>query len=202
MTLDTILALFGAMTALAIIPSLSVLTVVARSAALGFNHGLATTVGIVSGDLVFIVLAISGLAAVSENNNSLFVVVKYFGGAYLIWLGIKLAQSRGKFAEIEVEPTSWFSSFLCGLLITLGDQKAILFYISFFPAFLDLSRVSVTDTTIVMIIATVAVGGVKLGYAYLAERVKSLLINRVHRKMNLVAGSVLISTGILLIVKT
>jgi len=53
-------------------------------------------------------------------------------------------------------------------MITLGDQKAILFYLGFFPAFLDLVAMSALDTAVILLVTTVAVGGVKLAYAGMA----------------------------------
>ena len=60
------------------------------------------------------------------------------------------------------------------MLITLGDQKAILFYLGFFPAFIDLSSMTPADTLAIVIIAIIGVGGAKLVYAYLASRASLL----------------------------
>ena len=203
LTLESTLALFGAMVALAMLPSLSVLAVVARSAALGFSHGLATAMGIVVGDFIFIVLAIYSLSAVAENMSGLFKLVQYGGGIYLIWSGIKLIRDRSKSMEVvRVETTSRLSSFASGLSITLSDQKAIFFYLSFFPAFLNLNQVSIFDVIIVMAISTVAVGGVKIGYAYLADRARFLgQSHSMRRVINLTTGSLLMVTGIFLLTK-
>ena len=197
-------ALFGAMATLAIIPSPSVFAVVARSIASGFAHGLVTVLGIMVGDLLFIILAIYGLSAIAETMNAFFFLVKYIGGAYLIWSGIKLWQSRSQFVDFEeIKESSWLSSFLSGLLITLGDSKAVFFYISFLPAFLELSSISIMDTIAVVTIATIAVGGSKLGYAYMGDRARSLFNNSKSKKrMNVAAASVAICTGIFLITKT
>ena len=196
MTLTDIAALFAAMVALAIIPSLSVFVVTIRSAALGFTHGLTTVLGIVIGDFVFIVLAIYGLSAIAKM-TTLFVIAKYLGGAYLIWLGIGLIRSRTKFTQIEnVSESSLWSSLVTGLSITLGDQKAIFFYMSFFPAFVDLSNISVLDTVIILAIAAIAVGGVKVGYAYMADRVNLAKNFGASKAIELVAGSVMVGAGI------
>ncbi|MDJ0574451.1 MAG: LysE family translocator [Xenococcaceae cyanobacterium MO_234.B1] len=204
MTLSSIAGLFGTMTILAMIPSPSVFAVVARSIASGFTHGLITVIGIVVGDFVFIILAICGLSAIAETMDSLLILIKYLGAAYLIWLGIELWKSKSKTVEVEaIRESSWLSNFLTGLFITLGDQKAILFYLGFFPAFLELSSVSIVDTSIVLVIATIAVGGVKLGYAYLADKARSLFqSSKAKRGMNITAGIVMISTGIFLVAKT
>lgn len=203
MTFSNITALFGAMVILAAIPSLSVFTVVARSIASGFIHGSMTAIGIVIGDIIFIILAIYGLSAIAETAMSnLLIVIKYCGGAYLIWLGIMLSRSQPRLIEIEEGETSYLSSFLSGLLITLGDQKAILFYISFFPAFINLKTVTAIDTMTIIAIASLAVGGVKLGYAYTADKARLLLKRSKTRKsVNLIAASVMIITGIYLIAK-
>jgi len=167
MTFSGIAALFGAMIVLASFPSVSVLTVSAKSAAYGFSHGVFTTLGIMVGDIVYILLAIYGLSFLVDTN--LFVWLKYLGGAYLTWLGIKLWSSKPKIADVEgIKESSLLSSFLAGLLITLADQKAILFYLFFFPAFVDLSTLTLWDTGIIIVIALIALGGAKLSYAYLA----------------------------------
>ena len=204
MTFSSIFTLFGAMAVLAILPSPSVFAVVARSIASGFTHGLITVIGIVTGDFVFIILAIYGLSAIAETITSLLILVKYLGGAYLIWLGIKLSRAKLQNVEIEaITESSWVSNFLSGLLITLGDYKAIFFYISFFPAFLDLSTISIMDTILIMLIATIAVGGIKLIYAYMADKARFLFTSsRARKGMNITAASVMIGTGIFLIAKT
>lgn len=204
MTLNSIAALFGTMIVLAMLPSPSVFAVVARSMASGFTHGLVTAIGIVVGDFIFITLAICGLSAIAETMDSLFVIVKYFGSVYLIWLGINLWRSQSKFVEVQaIRELSWLSNFLTGLFITLSDPKAILFYVSFFPAFLDLSQVSVSDIGIILMITAIAVGGSKLGYAYLADRARVLFkSSRAKRGINIIAGTVMIATGIFLVSKT
>ncbi|QYO65021.1 LysE family translocator [Leptolyngbya sp. 7M] len=201
MTLNSIVALFGAMIVLAAVPSVSVLAVSTRSATAGLIHGVFTTLGIVMGDIIFILIAIWGLAFLAETMGSLFVLVQFLGGAYLIWLGVRLWRSTSKPMQTEVKTTSLLSSFLTGLLITLGDQKATLFYLGFFPAFLDISNISYWDTGIIMAITIVAVGGVKLVYALLADRARLLIRSNMTNRMNTVAGCVMIAVGVFLISK-
>lgn len=202
MTFNSIVALFGIMLVLGSIPSVSVLVVSARSAAFGFIHGVFTTLGIVVGDIVFILIAILGIAVLAETMGSLFVLVKYLGGAYLIWLGIMLWRSKSKSVEAErIIESSLLSSFMTGLLITLGDQKAILFYLGFFPVFFDLSTISYIDTGIVIVIATVSIVVLKLVYAYFADRASLLKSSKAYQYINIVAGSILIAVGVFVIVK-
>ncbi|MGF1602386.1 MAG: LysE family translocator [Thermosynechococcaceae cyanobacterium] len=203
MTVSSAIALFGAMVALAIIPSPSVFAAVARTMASGFMQGFVTTLGIVMGDLIFILVAVYGLWSVTEIGDGLLFGVKLLGSAYLIWLGLSLWRSQAKLVEIKgVTEFSGLSNFICGLLITLSDPKAILFYVSFLPAFLDLKTLSIFDTGLVMAIATVAVGGPKLGYAYMTDQSRGLFSNaRAKQTINRFAGSIMIATGLFLITK-
>lgn len=204
MTFSNIAALFATMIVLAAIPGTSVFAVVSRTVASGFFHGFIIVIGIVIGDIIFIIIAVHGLSVIAESMGSMFILVKYLGAAYLIWFGIELWRSKSESVLVDgIEEPSWLSNFLCGLFITLGDQKAILFYMGFFPAFVDLSSVSISDISIIMVVATVAVGGVKLSYAYVADKTKLLFKNsRAKKGMNIMAGSVMIGTGIILVAKT
>lgn len=133
---SNIAVLSGVMMVGAIVPSMSVLTVSARSAALGFVHGVLTAAGIVLGDVLFILIAIYGLSVLAAWLDSRFILIQYLGAAYLIWLGIALWRSRPAIgADENKSSSSLFASFLSGLLITLGDQKAIWFYLGFFRHF-------------------------------------------------------------------
>ena len=203
LSLASVLALLGTMIVLAVIPSVSVLAVSARAAAFGFTHGMFTAFGIVIADIIFILLAVYGLALVAELMGEQFRLIKYIGGFYLVWLGISLwrADARARKSD-AVRQSSLGSSFLSGFLITLGDQKAILFYLGFFPAFIDLSLMTPTDTLIIITIAIIGVGGAKLVYAYLANRASLLLKNtRAVRGINILAGCVMIAVGVVLLLK-
>lgn len=204
MTFNSFLALLGAMIVLAIIPDTSAIAVVARSIASGFAHGFVTVIGILVGDFIFILFAVYGLATIAETMGVLFVIVKYLGGAYLIWLGIKIWQSEFKTVTVKgIKETSWFASFLCGLFITLSDPKAILFYISFLPAFVDLSNISIREIIMIMSAATIAVGGTKISYVYLGDKAQVIFQSSQAKKIiNIMASVVIIATGIILMAKT
>lgn len=191
------------MVVLAIVPSVSVFAVTARAAAFGFSHGLFTALGIVVADILFILVAVYGLALVAEMMGDQFHLIQYIGAAYLIWLGVSLWRSevRARASE-DLRQSSWLSSFLTGFLITLADQKAILFYLGFFPAFIDLSTMTPADTLIIIAIAILGVGGAKLVYAFLAARASVLFKDsRALRGINVLAACVMIAVGVALLLK-
>lgn len=202
LTLVDAVALLAAMSLLAAVPSLSVLAVTARAAAAGFGQGAWVTLGIVAGDTVFIVLAIFGLQWLAAALGDAFVWLKYLGAVYLLWLGFRLWRAD---PVIEAQAVGGAgaaaSSFMSGLLLTLGDQKAILFYLGFFPAFIDLPALTLADALAVVVIAAIAVGGVKLTYAAAASRAGALAGPRLGRMLNRVAGGVLLVVGVYVMVR-
>lgn len=201
-TLGSTAALFTALFILAIVPGPSGITVAARSLASGFRHALAIIIGVITGDLLFITLAIYGLSTVAQTMSGVFLLVKYLGAAYLIWLALGLWRTQAtRAAPPQSKNLSWLSDLLCGLLITLSDPRAILFYISFLPAYIDLSRASTIDTLIIMLSATTAVGGAKLTYALTAQRFRSQLKTaKAEKIINRVAAITLLGTGIFLLI--
>lgn len=203
LTFATIATLSGVMVVGAMVPSVSVLTVSARSAALGFAHGVLTAVGIILADVLFILMAIYGLSVLATWLDSRFILIQYLGGAYLIWLGVALWRSRPAIGgDGNKTNSSLFGSFLSGFLITLGDQKAIWFYLGFFPAFLDLTRLSLFDTGIIVAIAIIAVGTPKVVYAYMAYRTGLVIgFSRVNKVLNRIAGSVMIAVGVFIMLR-
>lgn len=209
MTLTSAIALFMAMAVLAALPSSSVALVVARSALFDVRNGLATSAGIVAGDLVFVALAALGMTTLASQLGGFFVIVKYAAAAYLIWFGFSLARSqisgsRENLPVFETQRTtgSLSGSFAAGLLLTMGDIKAIFFYASLLPAFLDLASLSATDFAIISIITIVAVGSVKAAYALAANRIAAHSGDLAYAKPAKIAlGGLFMTAGCLLALK-
>jgi threonine/homoserine/homoserine lactone efflux protein len=174
--------------------------VATRAAASGFRHGAATSLGIVVGDILFILVAILGLALLAEVMGPAFYFVKYVAGAYLVWFGISLWRPVSGMRTGRAHGDSTLvSSFLAGLMITLGDQKAIFFYLGFLPAFVDLTSISGFEIGLVIAVTILSVGGVKLFYAYLGNRARLLTAVGVGTLINRIAGVAMIAAGLFLV---
>jgi len=173
MTLAESIILFTIMAILAAIPSASVALVIARTMSQGTAHGLSVSGGIVLGDLVFVILAILGLNVVTETLGGFFLVIKYTGAAYLIWLGMQLLRA-GTSARTAISAPrlsgNLTTSFLSGFLLTLGDIKAIYFYLSLLPQFIDLAALQMSDALVFLLVTLAAVGGTKIMYAIFASQ--------------------------------
>lgn len=203
MTTTSLIALFGAMMLLAAIPGPAVFAVIARSFSSGFLKGVYLIMGVTMGDYVFILLALFGLTALSEMMGATFVVIKYLSAAYLIYLGINLLRSKPEGVDIETSKNdSFLSNFTAGLLITLGNPKAILFYVGFFPAFVDVGNVVAMDILLIFAVATLAFGSVNLIYAYMAVRARKLFKTpKAAHYINKTAGTVMVSAGSIIVAK-
>lgn len=206
MTFTSALLLLLAMIALAALPSSSVALVVVRSATYGVRHGIAASLGIAIGDLLFVALAIAGLAAIAEAMGTFFAVLRYAAAAYLLWFGWSLI--RGAAAPMDGLGANERSADLCisfvaGIGLTLGDVKAILFYAALFPVFVDPSTVTMTDVVLIVMITLVAVAGVKIGYAIAARRIATASQGwRYRRAARRAAGGLMIAAGGALALKT
>lgn len=205
MNLAAAFLLLGVMVVLAALPSASVALVVTRSATLGVANGISVALGIVLADLTFVTLAILGMSFLAETLGSLFVVLKTCAGAYLIWLGISLIRSRTTIELVpsKPEPLSLAASFISGFVLTLGDAKAIVFYASLLPAFVDLSSLTSEDVAAIVAATVFAVGGVKTIYALCARKlVQHFRSRRAQRLAKCTAGCAMVGAGTYLIARS
>ncbi len=102
----------------------------------GFRAGAAATAGVILGDQVLLWLAVAGVAALLAAHPAWFKAVQYLGAAYLGWIGLRLllASGEGSASPVRIQPHHYLRQ---ALLITLLNPKAIVFYMAFFPLFID-----------------------------------------------------------------
>ena len=120
----------------------------------GLRGGFTALAGLMLGDAVLIFLAAIGVAALLQANPLLFHGVQYLGAAYLAWLGFRLLSTRRE-EGAAVVPFSNAADFRRGFLVTLINPKAIVFYMAFFPLFIDpaLQRGSLTFIAMAAVIS-------------------------------------------------
>lgn len=102
----------------------------------GLRGGFASLAGLMLGDAALMFLAAIGVAALLQANPVLFTGLQYVGAAYLAYLGIRLLVARGE-QGATVVPFSHAADFRRGFLVTIINPKAIVFYMAFFPLFID-----------------------------------------------------------------
>lgn len=97
--------------------------------------GLAATMGVIAGDQVLMWMAVAGVATLLASYPAAFEMVQWAGAAYLAWLGVRMLLAKpGDAPVLNILPRHYFRQ---ALAITLLNPKAIVFYMAFFPLFVD-----------------------------------------------------------------
>lgn len=190
MTCTQALLLLLVMGFLAALPGLSTLLVAMESASGGLRRGAGLVAGVVVGDLAWILVAALGLQVLYQNVISRIDGIGYAASAILAWFAWRQWQAGTSGAERlqDLPESKPGSAFLRGLIVTLADQKALLFYLAFLPAFIDLDRPEPADLAVLTLVALLAVGGAKLTWAWLGARAGAILSGRWHGYMNRLAA--------------
>lgn len=190
---------------LAASPGPGVFATVARALASGFRPSLAVISGIVLGDVIFLLFAAFGLSMVARALGNLFFIVKICGGAYLIWLGVRIWFKKPEPVSggQNVNHRSQWGNFATGLVITLSNPKVILFYCGFLPTFFDLSELTPVDLAIIVTIIAIVLGCVLGTYAFLASRARRIFTNgRAVKRLNRAAGGVMVAAGVAIAIRS
>lgn len=183
------------------IPGVGNLAIITSTTKGRIAGGLAATLGVIVADQILMWLAVAGVAAILTANPALFGFVQYAGALYLAWLGTRMILAKpGDAPVLDMKPRRFFRQ---AMLITLLNPKAIVFYMAFFPLFVDPARHRGLHTFGVMA-ATIAL----LTFVYCvtvicitrfaAERMRAS--PRIAAWLNRIAGTMLVGFGVKLAV--
>jgi threonine/homoserine/homoserine lactone efflux protein len=169
-------------------PGPGIAAIVARVLGRGTGGAFAFTAGVAIGDVVWLTFAVAGLAVLAQTFHGVFLVVKWAGIAYLLYLAFKMWTAPVEAREIEATTTRekpW-TLFLAGLAVTMGNPKVMVFYLALLPTILDLAHVTALGYA-ELVAVTLTVLAVVFGlYILLAARARLLFtspkaIRRVNR---------------------
>lgn len=181
----TLAAFAGASVLLILFPGPAMLFLVARGAAGGRRVGVMSALGVNSATATFVVATALGLTAVLATSALALSIVRYAGAGYLVWLGISVLRSRGSEASDEAAPAfapvrqSDWTSWRQGYLVGIANPKVALFFLAFFPQFLDPARGSMTVQILVLGAVFVGIGLVcDVSYGALAGTISTRMARR------------------------
>jgi len=183
---------------LSLTPGPNGLLALTHGALYGARKTIFTILGGSVGFSAVIGLSMFGIGALLAANVGLLVVLKWVGGAYLIFLGIQVwrSPSLGE-SRTEVKASSGGKLFQAGLLSAISNPKGILFFVAFLPQFIDPAGSLVVQFVIMAATFVVIEFIYELLVASLADRIQPWL-KRVGKNFNRVFGSVFIAIGVLL----
>lgn len=185
-------------------PGPAVLFIVTNSALYGWKNATYIALGNIAGLMILGIVAISGLGTILNASASIFNVIKYFGAAYLFYLGVKLIfqKTSGSISTAEqIIPSEIKSNrlFVQALLVAVSNPKAIVFLTALFPQFINTHSPLFGQCLVLLITLMLFSFSFLMFYAFLAQRTKNWLgePNRI-KYFNRSSGAVFIGFGILL----
>ena len=199
MDTHTWLIYFLAATGLSLSPGPNGLLALTHGALHGRRKAMYTITGGALGFVIVIALSMFGIGALLQTSLAWLTVLKWLGGAYLIWLGIQVWRSPPLRLDASgsSEPRAGWSMFQQGALSAITNPKAILFFAAFLPQFLDPHR-SLFLQFIVMASTFAAIEiATEFFIASVANRISPWL-RRVGRRFNQVCGGVFMAIGVAL----
>src|SRR5215510_10194004 len=179
------------------IPGVGNLAIITSTSKGRIAGGLAATFGVIVGDQVLMWLAVAGVAALLTANPALFHFVQYAGAIYLAYLGVRIIFAKeGDRPVLDMKPRHFFRQ---AMLITLLNPKAIVFYMAFFPLFVDPARhqglltfgvmaVTIAVLTFLYCLVVIAITH------FAADRMRAS--PRVAVWLNRIAGTMLVGFGV------
>jgi len=207
MTFLTLTAFAGAIFVLFFTPGPGNVAMVARTLDAGPVHGFIYGGGIITGDIFWLTVAITGLTALSGALGPSVWIVKLVGAGVLIWFAFRAFQS---FANPQTPDRikgstsrlGYLATYLAGVAMPLTNPKPIVFYLSFLPAFFDLSQVDLRAyfaMVVIMLVMYAVTAAVHVGLAHRARN--WLKAKGVKRWADAITGVIMLAVAMLLLVR-
>ncbi|RCG31028.1 LysE family translocator [Sphaerisporangium album] len=194
------LAIFSiAALALLLVPGPAVVYIVTRSVAQGRSAGLVSVAGVHTGSAVHVLAAALGVSAVLATSATAFMVVKYLGAAYLVWLGLRklFARPDGE-ADAQAPSASRSRLFAEGFVVNVLNPKTAIFFLAFLPQFVDPARGPVAPQIALLGLIWIALGMASDGgYAFLSSALAGRLrrSRTAARRLDIAGGLVYLGLG-------
>ncbi|WP_119459270.1 LysE family translocator [Rhodospirillaceae bacterium SYSU D60014] len=176
MDVSSLLIFAGALLIAAGSPGPSIAALVARVLTNGYRDVLPFLLAMWIGEAIWLSLAVWGLAAIAQTLHLLFVVIKYLGVAYLLYLAWRMWS-----APVEVRDgalpreKSAGKLFAAGMAVTLGNPKIMVFYLALLPSIIDLTHVTVLGWAELSITMVVVLMAIDLIWVTLAAQARAVL---------------------------
>ena len=156
-------------------PGPGVAAVIARGLAHGMRGTPAFIAGFLVGDLVWFGIAATGLAALARTAATLFVAIKWAGVAYLLYLAWKLWTAPARQVEVSGDDNQHgWRAFMASFLLTLGNPKAILFFLALLPTVVDLTTLNLLSMVEISLAMCLVQPAVLVVYSLLAAKARQL----------------------------
>ena len=198
MSFESALTFLAAIFIFGITPGPGVFAILARALLHGARSCLALSLGMIISDIVYLIAACFGLAAIATHWGEVFMVVRIVGAMYLVYLGYLMWTAP---VNLDVDGNSDDQQskrmgFLQGFLISASNPKVILFYIAFLPTFMDLTVLSAADIALASGLTFVGLLAGLMLIAIFASKARNWFKSeRAMKGLNRSAGSLMIGAA-------
>jgi len=180
-------------------PGPGIIALVARVIGTGVRGAAAYAAGFVIGDLVWLSVAILGLAVIAQQFSQVFLVIKYVGAGYLIYLAYRMWTAPTQRIDVAADTTreGQWRLFLGGLALSLGNPKVMAFYVALLPSLIDINRIGILGFAELVAICVVVLTVVLGGYVIAAARARKLFTSpRAMKLLNRTGGTMLAGAAV------
>jgi threonine/homoserine/homoserine lactone efflux protein len=186
-------------------PGPGIAAIVARGLAQGTKGAAPFIAGFVVGDLIWLTVAVTGLAVIAQTFETLFLVMKFAGCAYLIYTAWQIwnAPVVAKDVEAQSNMTAAWPSFLGSLMLTLGNPKVIVFFLSIMPLVLDMNAITPLIYVQLVGMAFFVLTPVMISWLLLADRARRIFTSeKALRRINKGTAGIMAGTAIAIAAKS
>jgi len=183
----------------AITPGPGVFALLARSLASGVKPCISMALGMAVSDVIYLILACFGLAVIAEQWAGLFMIIRFAGASYLLYLGWKMWNTS---PEVSLQNgasdiiTTTAKGLLQGFLISVSNPKVIFFYIAFLPTIMDLNSLTISD---IALASGITLLGIMLGLMTIVICASSarrfFTSTKAVQSLNRTSGGIMIGAG-------
>lgn len=203
LSLSEIFLYAGGLLILFLTPGPVWVALVARAASGGFHAAWPLALGVVVGDMLWPLLAIFGVGLLVELYADFLTVLRYGGAVILIWMGVRTIRKAGNplVGDDRLKAGGMWAGFVAGLMVIIGNPKAILFYMGVLPGFFDLKAINGWDIAVIVVISAIVpfLGNLLLG-VFVGKARRFLSSPTAVWRTNIIAGSALILVGLVIAV--
>ncbi len=207
MSFEAAITFFIAIFIFGITPGPGVFAILARALTAGVKACYPLALGMAISDILYLIMATLGLAAIAENWGGLFTAIRFIGAAYLFYLGWKMWTAKiepnlAGDSNTNATSASWISGFTQGFLISASNPKVILFYIAFLPTFMDLSALNQADIILASGLTLIALmlGLMLIAFSAASAR-QQFKSEHGMKRLNRTAGGIMMSAGAFLVLQ-
>jgi threonine/homoserine/homoserine lactone efflux protein len=167
----------------AALPGPDTMLLFSRALASGARSAIPVALGLTLGKLLLLTAAVAGVTAAAAALGPAFVVLKLAGGAYLIWLALKLWRRAGHLPPAETAASSlpsgdteagWHGIGL-GAVLSVSNPQALLFYVAVLPSVLGSERIPAAQYLLLCLALSAVMATIATGYIGLATRARKAL---------------------------